>query len=105
MSANSTVMELFIMAESMERHLRSCEVRLRAGPAQLTLLSQTSHKLRRTLLESQLTPLIITFEVVIDLIHFHNNIIGDSSLSQQDIQLTRHPASHGVDSKSDKEKN
>lgn len=41
----------------------------------------------------------LTWEVLVDLIHFQHNIIWHPGLSQQHIKLARHPACDWVDSK------
>lgn len=40
-----------------------------------------------------------TWEVVVDLVHLQDDIIGNTSLSQEDVQLARHTTCHWVDSK------
>ncbi len=41
----------------------------------------------------------LTWEVFIDLIHLQDHIIGNTSLSQEDVQLARHATGHWVDTK------
>ena len=33
---------------------------------------------------------VSVIKVVVDLVHFQNDVIGDSSFSEQNVQLTRH---------------
>ncbi len=40
-------------------------------------------------------------EVVVDLIHLHEEVVGDISLSQQHVHVPRHPASHRVNGVAD----
>lgn len=40
-----------------------------------------------------------TWEVVIDLIHLQDHIIGNTSLSQEDVQLAWHTTGHWVNTK------
>ena len=41
-------------------------------------------------------------EVVVDLVHLQYDIIGDTSLGQEDVKLARHAACHRVDTKPEK---
>lgn len=41
----------------------------------------------------------LTSEVFINLVHFQDNIVRDTSFSQQHIELTRHTASNRVNTK------
>lgn len=41
----------------------------------------------------------LTRKVLINLFHFQNNIIWDTSFSQQHVELTRHTASDRVNTK------
>ena len=41
----------------------------------------------------------VTWEVIIDLIHLQDYIVGNTSLGQQHIQLARHTTCYRVDTK------
>ena len=38
-------------------------------------------------------------EVVVDLVHLEDDVVGDARLSQEDVELAGHAASHRVDAK------
>ena len=42
---------------------------------------------------------VSVIKVVVDLVHFQNDVIGDSSFSEQNVQLTRHATSDWMHSK------
>ena len=39
-------------------------------------------------------------EFVVDLLHLHDDIVGDTSLGKEDVELSGHSTSHRVDSES-----